>query len=80
MNWLHLQRCYPPISRLTITEDKLLIWLATTQVGREAKTRKVKAFDINGIPIAATVGMMTHKNSVNAVCKLWQKQVNANVR
>ena len=79
MTWLQNQMRFPAVSRTTVTEEKLLLWLATTQIGRKAKIAKIKAFDKDGNRVMATVGMKTHENSVSAVCKIWQYQVNNKV-
>lgn len=73
LTWMRNNNRFPIMTRITVTEHKLLVFLHEEVVGRQSK-RKRKNSEHGG-----TISIQTVKNYVSAAVKLWQKQALANI-
>jgi hypothetical protein len=64
---------FPLISRETVIEEKLLIFLNTQIEGRKAKVQQRNAAE----GVSQKVGIQTVRNYVSAAVNLWQQQTTA---
>jgi hypothetical protein len=73
MAWMRSNDAFPLMSRETVTEEKLLIFLHTQVVGRKAKVQRKNTPE----GVSQKVGIQTVRNYVSAAVNLWQQQTTA---
>jgi hypothetical protein len=80
MSWLDRQGQFTGPSKMTITEEKLLIYLYTEVAGRKSKKlKKVRSGDTVTLVPTGVIGLPTFKLICSAVVRLWRQQQAAGV-